>query len=190
MGNGTDMFSTFQLISSGAGAAARVGGAYSESQALKAEGNYKGTVADLNARQADIDAASVRRQGDLAAGREDEAARALEGTQRVATAANGLRVGQGSAGALVAETEGLSRLEQETLRHNAYMEALGYKSRAASDRAAGTFARMSGRNAGRGVMTAGLLGAARDVNYGAYRYGRLRVPAREQQEDSDGYWTD
>lgn len=186
MGSGTSDFSTIGMISSLVGGGAKAAGGYAEGGALRAQGNAQGAAYDLNASMDSLQAQDAKRRGDIVASQEGERTRQLVGAQRVATAANGLRVDQGSAGAIQAETEGLGALDRETARHNAYLEAMGYQMRGASDTAAARFARMGGRNAARGVEEGGLLGAAKDWTYGAYRYGKLQVPEKDASGPKPG----
>lgn len=184
MGTGNDFFATMGLVNAGVGAGAQASAGYSQSVAARAQGNYQDAISSVNASQDLLQAKDALHRGEEDASRQALRTRQLEGSQEAAAAANGVQVGTGSAGMLVNDSKALGELDVQTIRHNAYLEAMGYRMKAAGETAAGRFARLSGRGVARSEMSEGLLGASRTATYGAYQYGKLKVPKKDQKEES------
>lgn len=105
------------------GAVTSAVGAKNASQARKDAANYNASVQDQLALDAE-------RRGAESAGQLRMETRQLKGSQVAALAANGIDVNQGSALDILAGTDMLSILDEETLLRNAAREAYGYRTEA------------------------------------------------------------
>lgn len=109
-------------------------------------------------------------------GREDESrlrfgARKLAGSQKVSLAAQGIDTGSGSAAAILAETAVMSEIDAQTIRNNAYREAMGFKVQGQLTRRAGANQAQSLRNQSYSTL---LTGTSQLV--GMYASTRSTVP--------------
>lgn len=122
---------------------------------------------------------AARMAADAKARGEEEVARyrrelaQVVGRQRAATAANGVVLGRDSAGQVVADAQRLGEIDVETIRANAYREALGITSQSAQQaRALRTASAASFTGAAGTALTGGL-----DA-WQVYRSGRgVSVPS-------------
>jgi hypothetical protein len=174
---GLDVFSMMLMgISS-------VAGAYNESEAQKAQGDYQRSMYRINARLAEFQAEAAISRGDREAARlirqgyKDsstvrKAGKRTAGAQRVALAAQGIDIGSGSALDVVQETEAMSEIDQFevqrtaeldalTTKNNAWREAWGLKTQASNYESEARFALSSAKNKARNtLLTGGLTGLA------------------------------
>ncbi len=97
-------------------------------QAASAEASaaFNAQVARNNATIARQQAGLVHQQGKVAVAKEGLKARQLAGLQRATLAGNGVLVGFGSAGDIVADTGAAAAVDAATLRSNAARQALGF----------------------------------------------------------------
>ena len=107
----------------GAGAAAGGGllNAYSQIQ----QGKDAVKAANRQQRYLNDQARDVISQGDFAADMANEQGRQTAASQRTGFAANGVAVGQGSAGRIEQGTLDLARQDADQLRRNAFNQAMG-----------------------------------------------------------------
>lgn len=158
--------STLSVLVAAQGAQS-LAGAYSQSQALQAEGAASKTLANANARFSDLAADDAVIRGEKEAVRIKRDTKRLIGSQRVALAAQGIDVGSGSALDVQEDTAAFGATDAETARNNAWREAMGYKVQAADQRFRGDFAERSSRSAARSTL---LTGGLQAINYGAQAY--------------------
>lgn len=98
--------------------------AYTERKANK----LNAQLAEQNARIAQIKADDARNRGQVAADRVRAQAGQDMATQRTAFAGNNVRVDQGSAASIVADTAYIGELDAMTIENNAAREAFGFES--------------------------------------------------------------
>lgn len=147
----------------------------------QSQGNYEGSLFDLNAGVADQQAADAIARGGEAVGRSQAATRQLTGSQRAAQAASGVDIGAGSPSDVIANDQTLGEFDAISIKQNAQREAWGYQVQAANDRAQGNLARMGGRNQAislRNQSFGTLLNGAADM-YNIYdSFGKTSKPSK------------
>lgn len=111
------------------------------------QGNYEKQIYDQNAKYAEQQAADAIQVGQEAEYRHRAGVRGLVGSQRAASAAQGIDIDSGSALDIQLESVGIGELDALTIRNNAAREAWGYKVEAADLRNRGALAQYAGRNA-------------------------------------------
>src|SRR5687768_17366118 len=104
--------------------------AYSASETRKGQADYQSKVAANNAKVADWQAADAKERGDQAAAATRRRAAALQGSQAASMAARGLDISDGSANAILTDTDFFGEYDQNIVRSNAAREAYGYQVRA------------------------------------------------------------
>lgn len=119
--------SFLQLLTTTAGGVAEVAGAYTQSEAIRAQGAVASRFRRTQAAWAEAQARDALRRGHLEESRVRQATKQMIGTQRARLAAGGVFVGGGSAMDLQRETAALGAIDAMTARNNAFREALGYE---------------------------------------------------------------
>lgn len=142
-----------------------VASAYGQSEATKMQGQYQKTMADINARNANLQAEDAIKRGDKASSDYKKKVNQTVGSQKAAFAAQGIDISSGSAQDIVAETYNIGNLDAITIKNNAYREAMGYRSQAFNYGTEGKFAELSANTNARNTLIAGGLQAA------GYAYG-------------------
>lgn len=127
----------------GAQGVSSIGSAYSQSQAISAQGEYRQRVAQTNADLAAVQSQDAIARGNRASGRNDIATARLIGTQRAALASQGVDVNTGSALDVQKDSAAMGALDSLTIRNNAWREAWGYSVKGLNDSYEGKFAGMS-----------------------------------------------
>jgi hypothetical protein len=150
-----------------AGAITNYGTAYSQSQALKAQGEAQKAYAQMNAKLAEAQAGDAIARGEREAKEHGKQVRQLVGSQRAAIAAQGIELDDGDAEALQIDTETIGAQQMLQIKNNAWREAWGFKTQASSYQAQGEMAAATARTAARSTLTTGGLQA---LNYGAQSY--------------------
>lgn len=105
-------------------------GSVASVSAQRAAASYQASMLDLNAQMAERNA-----QGELMRGqREEQSVRLrtaqLKSSQRVALAANGLDLGQGTANDILTSTDVMGEIDANTVAANALRSAFGYRTQA------------------------------------------------------------
>lgn len=160
--------------------------AYSQAQAMKAQGKYEKTMADINARNLELRAEDVKRRGDLAAGEARRKGLQVAGSQQAALASSGIDPFTGSPAGLVGETMDLSQMDEMTIRNNAWREAWGLTSEAENVRSAGRVAKMSGRYGAKQTMLTGGLNFATNLMMAKYYQNKnTKTPISPRPESTD-----
>lgn len=160
------------LAGQGASAGAGFLSAVGQARALRAQGRYESRAARLNAEMAGRQAEDALRRGGLEEAAQRRRARSLAGTQRVALAAQGIDLSEGSSGDILRETTALGALDALTIRNNAFREAFGYRVAASEATSRARMARISSRAQARSTLITGGLQAAQKFGAGLYEYGR------------------
>jgi hypothetical protein len=175
------------LVAQGISTAAGIGNTVSQGIAAQGQNAYTQSQARINLGWNQIQQDDVRRAGDLAASRQHQRTNQLIGAQRAAAAASGVDPGVGSALDLQEEASMLGAIDADTIRSNAYRQALGLRAEQAQIM---NRARMSGieaRGAMRGSIISGGMQAAQGaamMGYYSEKYGGMNAPlsAAEQRE--------
>ncbi len=153
------------------GGLSSIGTAFSQSQAMQAQGAYQNTVAQANAGVAGIQSTNAIQQGDIAATQSDLKTRGIIGSQRASLAAQGVDINSGSAAAVQASTGAVGALDSLTIRNNAWRQAWGYQVQAENDTASGQFAQMAANNNSTNTLLTGGMNAVSSGIKSAYYYG-------------------
>lgn len=110
-----------------AGSISNVFGSYFSARGQRAALRYQAEIADINARLSELGAQSALRRGQ----REEQGVRLrtarLKSSQRVALAANGIDLGQGSAQEILNTTDVMGEIDANTVAANAVRDAWGYR---------------------------------------------------------------
>lgn len=133
---------------------------YMQSKALRAQGEYQEAIAEMNAKQMELQAEdSVKRGGSAAAKRQQEIRKAT-GSQRAALAAAGVDVGSDMAQNIAQETEAIGAADIAAIQTNAFREAWGYKAQASDTRSKGRMQKNANFFQARQTMITGTLQAS------------------------------
>lgn len=132
---------------------------YSQSRAMRAQGEYQEAIANLNADQMDLEAAEAEKRGGTAAAKRRKEVSAVESEQRAALAAAGVDVNGPQAENIAAETTAIGAADIAAIEMNAIREAWGYKSQAEDTRSKGRMAKNANFFAARQTMITGGLTA-------------------------------
>lgn len=110
-----------------AGAASNTVGSYYSARGQQSALRFQADIADTNARLAELSAQSELVRGQ----REEQASRLrtaqLKSSQRVAMAANGIDLGQGTAAEVLTSTDYMGEVDANTIAANAVRQAWGYR---------------------------------------------------------------
>jgi hypothetical protein len=153
-------------------------GAYTQSQAAKAQAGYQEKVAEMNARQATESADDAKQRGRSDAADIRRRTKSTVGAQRAALAAQGIDVDSGSAIELQDETEIIGEIDMTRATVNAMREAFGYNTQAIDYRSRSQFNSLAARNVARNTMITGFVGGGSQIasGYGDYTSRRMKVP--------------
>lgn len=178
----------------GVGAISSVGGAYSDSEAKKAQGIYQEGIDNVNARFADFQAEDAVVRGEQQATEISRKSvrdlsivrrtgKQVEGAQRTSLSAQGIDIASGSAADILADTrrevfndeteiKRAAELDVLTVKNNAWLEAWGYKAQEENYLSRGRMARTAGDSAARNsLLTGGLDAVAYGLRAGYYASG-------------------
>lgn len=146
-----------------------IAGAYAQSSASRAQGEYARSAYEADARLADLQAEYALKKGKEEADKHRRKVKQLQGTQRAAAAAAGIDISdtEGSAFQLISETGKFGAIDAITIENNAYREAWGMQYQAIESRGKGRFEQIAANgNANTSLITGGLQAAA----YGSAAY--------------------
>ena len=156
-----------------AGAAMGTVGSYYSAQNTKSNLQMQANLADTNAQIAELGAQSALAQGAKEEQRSRLQTTAIKKSQRVALAANGVDLGQGSAAELLTSTDLMGDIDANTIKANAVRsawcyrtQATNYQNQALMDRAAA-----GAISPGAGAV-ASLLGSAGSVVQSWYQFNQ------------------
>jgi|SRR6185436_4557650 len=171
-----DLSGILGLVGTGVSAGAGMYGSISQAGAQGQQGYYAQQFAELNARSQEMQAADAIARGDQAILRHGLSTRALIGAQRASAAGQGVSVNAGSPLALQNDAAKLSAMDDQTLRMNAYKEAMGYRMGASNQRFQGTMQNYAAQSNASNTLLAGGLGAGRTIMGGVDAYYRNTPP--------------
>ena len=135
-------------------------GASAEADALKQQGEHAQFTADMNARLFEMEAADALKRGEENVENYKKQARQLQGSQKVALAAQGIEIDSGSALDIQSDTEAQIAEDIATIKNNAWRQSFGYEQEAVSERMAGQYANLASRNKANTTLLAGGINAA------------------------------
>ena len=133
----------------------QIGGAISQSNAEKTQGEFALMQANINARFAEIEAEDILRRGDKEALEHQKKVKQVIGSQRAALAAQGIEVDSDTALDLQKETAEIGALDTQTIRQNAWRQSFGFKQEAVFSRFQGKFDKMTADNRARNTLLTG-----------------------------------
>ena len=116
----------------GAGAVSSAAGSFYSAKMTKNQLAFEASMADINARIAELGARSAFEQGQQQVASLTMQAGQLKGRQRASMAANGIDLGTGSAAEVQASAEIMKEIDKNTLESNAIKSAWGYRTEAAN----------------------------------------------------------
>ena len=112
---------------SGAMAGMSLISAFVQSDAQKAQGEFANKMADINARRSELAANDAIRRGENEAAKYGQQVRQVIGSQKTNLAAQGIVVSSGDAQTLQTQAKETGALNVESIRNNAYREAMGFR---------------------------------------------------------------
>ena len=116
----------------GAGAVSSAVGSFYSAKMTKNQLAFEASMADINARIAELGARSAFEQGQQQVASLTMQAGQLKGRQRASMAANGVDLGEGSAAEVQASTELMKAIDKQTIEANAVKNAWGYRTQGAN----------------------------------------------------------
>ena len=153
-----------------AGAAMGTVGSYYSAQNTKSNLQMQANLADTNAQIAELGAQSALAQGAKEEQRSRLQTTALKKSQRVAMAANGVDLGQGSAAEILTSTDLMGDIDANTIKANAVRNAWGYRTQATNYQNQALMNRASAGAISPGAgAVASLLGSAGSVGRSWYQ---------------------
>jgi hypothetical protein len=164
------------LVGTGVSAGSTAVGAYSQSQAYTEQGRFSRSMGNLNANMTEMQATDAIHRGNVAANRQNLRTRLLIGRQRAVAAGQGVDVNSGSALDLQANAARMGVIDANTLKMNAYKEAMGLRMEGSNQRFRGDMAYKTGRGNSTNSLLAGGMSAARQVTSGVDSYYRNKPP--------------
>jgi hypothetical protein len=166
------------LVSTGVGAVNTGVGAYNQSQASLDQGRFARSMGNVNANMTEMQAQDAFRRGNIAANRQNLRTSLLMGQQRATAAAQGVDVNSGSALDLQANAARMGVIDANTIRMNAYKEAMGLRMEESNQRFRGNMAYAAGRSTAFNTMLAGGMNATRQIAGGLDTYYKNRPPLK------------
>jgi hypothetical protein len=139
----------------GGSAIASIGQTISQSLSQRALADAQKTSFETNKRIAELQATDAIKRGDREATLFAKKVKRVIGTQRAGLAAQGVEVDTGTALDLQLDTAEVGAIDTETIRHNAFREAWGYRVQAEDYGARGAYASMAGKAEARNTLITG-----------------------------------
>lgn len=128
---------------------------WADAQSQRIQGNYQNEMAGINAKYAELQAESAITRGNKQATDMKRETKKIISSQRVALAAQGISIEDGSALQVQEDTAMIGEIEAMKIKNNAWMEAFGYKMEAQNLRTAGALAKRAGNNAAATTIATG-----------------------------------
>lgn len=156
-----------------AGAAMSTVGSYYSAKSQQANLNLQASLADTNAKIAELGAQSALAQG----AKEEQKSRLqtaqLKSSQRTAMAANGIDLGEGSAAQVLTSTDLMGEIDANTIKANAARSAWGYRTQAVDYQNQATMSRAAASTISPvGSMASSLLGSAGSLSQSWYQFNQ------------------
>lgn len=125
--------------SMGLSAIGAITSAFTQSAAYKAQGDYEATVANTNAKLAQLQSKQTLEAGDIEASRENLKTQQAIGSVRATQGASGVDVASGSSALVRNSIQSVGQQDELTIRNNAQKQAWGYQTEAIEDTYKGQF---------------------------------------------------
>ncbi len=148
---------SLMAVAFGAQAASTAAGAYSQSQAQKAQGKFQKQQLEQNAKFSEMAANETTSRAEADVRRLQRQEKKVIGDQRATLAAQGIDVDDGSAAEAQEEVRLATAQDIQTVRNNAWREAYGLRSGAIDYRSRGAMADITGRSSSRATLLTGSL---------------------------------
>jgi len=176
--------------SSGGKAVSSMLGAWSESEAIKMQGEFQQSQYEFNRKIGEYKAEEAIKMGEEEVTRHKRQVKQMIGSQRVALAAQGIEIESGSALDIQAETAMLGAMDEITIRNNALRSALGYKMGALKQGFLGRYAGISSESRAMQTLLAGGQRAASSAGsaYSSYNGSVSEANKEEGREAARNYW--
>jgi hypothetical protein len=146
------------------GAFSSASNAYSQSQAMKSQGEWSRMQSETNARLAKMQADDAIKRGDKEAQEHRKQTSQLIGKQRANMAAQGIELDSGSALEIQQEAKVMGEADALTIKNNAWKEAWGYRVNAQNIRGQGRIDEMTAKHGARQTL---ITGGLQTLRYGA-----------------------
>lgn len=164
-------------VGAGVGVMSSLSNGYAQSQAIKANAAYQGTIAKINAELSTMQAEDALKRGNTQVRDYQTEVNNMLSDQRVAYAAQGVDITYGTPAAVQKETRLRGALDVLTIKNNAWREAWGYKVEANNSTFAGKFAQITGEGQSRMTLITGGMNALSNVAQGAQNYYSMKAPS-------------
>jgi hypothetical protein len=176
--NMSNLFLATSGIQAGAGAVS----AYSQSNAIREQGNYQKQVANDNALMLELQAKEVEKQGGRAAALRGKETQALIARQRAAAAGQGVGLESQSVLDMTSDSSMMGALDVESINNDTWRKAWGIRSEASQMRRAGKHANQAAKHESRQTAATGGLQFGRDAIQGAYGAQQLKKAKNKSSE--------
>ena len=123
-GNNSNIFSGISSSISGIGS---IGGAFIQSAAIKARGEFQKQTAEINTKLAEMQAKDAVRRGEKEVKQLRQGIDHIVAEQKAGFAGQGVQIDSGSALAVQESTRHVGELDVITIRNNAFRQAFGFK---------------------------------------------------------------
>lgn len=138
---------------------AAIGTGIAQSRAINAQGAYEESVANTNAKLADLQSKQALHAGDAEIARREEQTRQQEGAARAASGASGVDVNSGSPLAVQKNIDFIGKQDELTIKNNAARTAWGFQTQALQDRFRARMARLTSKTESQQTLITGGLKA-------------------------------
>jgi len=146
-------------------AGATLASGYLAGESAKTEAIYINSILNANARMDDIYAEKTIKRGEKEAKQYSDKVNQTVGAQRVAFASQGIDVNSGTAADIQTETLDFGAEDVMTIQNNAYLEAMGLRTRATNSRFQAKAETLGAENIARNSLISGGLKALDKVNF-------------------------
>jgi len=170
----TNTLGSMGLIGSFFGAANSAIGTYYNAKSQASSLAHSAAMAEINARISETGAQSALLSGVKEVGRLTLKGGQIKSAQKVALAANGVQMGEGSAAELVASTDLMIAIDANQIMANAVQSAWGHRTQGANYQAEALTKAAAGSSISPfGMATGSLLGSAGSVASQWYQFNKL-----------------
>lgn len=170
-----------------------IGTGISQSRAISAEGDYEQSVANTNAKLADLHARESLSAGDAEAARREEQSKLQTGAARAASGASGADISSGSTARAIRSVGDVGAADELTIKNNAARQAWGYQTTGIMDRFKGQMAQLTAKaQSQQTLITSGLKAIGSPLEtYGNYlryseRYGGKQATPQASESEWEG----
>lgn len=156
---------------------------YSQSQAIRAEGDYKSSIAATNAELAELSSEETLAAGGLEASRANSKTNQAVAAVKAKQGASGVDVASGSAALSRLGLDYVGKIDEMTIRDNARRRAWGFKVQAINDRFDGSGTDFKARQT---LLTGGLNALEKPLSIYAYsKYGKNKYRNTDAPYDKE-----